>query len=105
MTNDPQKPDTPVSDGTDWSDMLSIPLSDGTRLQIGECFTVEDRYPFFSDGYENYNARLCWDDDEKAMWYDIYAVSDRVRGCAFGGNVGKDEIDWAKIRRRDDPKV
>lgn len=85
------------------SDFLSIPLHDGTRLQIGDCFTVEDRYPFFSDGNENYNARLCWDDDEKTMWYDIYPISDRVRGCAVGGGVGKDEIEWSKIRRRPDP--
>lgn len=83
-------------------EMLSIPLRDGTRLQIGECFTVSGCYPFFSNGHENYNAQLLWDDHRKSLWYDIYRVSERVRGCACGGSVGKDDIDWSKIVRRAD---
>ena len=78
--------------------MVSIPLKDGTRLDIGECFTVEDEYPFFSLGYENYNAELSWCDNSKSLWFDLYKVSNRVRGCAGGMSV--DDIDWNKIRRR-----
>ena len=86
----------------DFANMLSLPLADGTRLQLGDCFTLTDQYPFFSaDGLENYNARLCWCDKSKSMRYDIYPVSDRVRGCALGGGV--DEIDWGKIQRRSLP--
>jgi hypothetical protein len=81
-------------------EMLSIPLHDGTRLKIGECFTVLDEYPFFSEGKENYNAELCWDDNGKMLFYDIYPVSDRVRGGACGGSIGQDELDWSKICRR-----
>lgn len=83
----------------DKDEMLSIPLKDGTRLRIGECFTVEDWHPFFSDGKENYNAKLVWDNAEKCMYYSIYPISDRVKRIVFVGRVN--EIPWRKIRRRD----
>lgn len=79
----------------------SIPLNDGSLLQVGECFTVEDTYPFFSEGYENYNARLCWDDEAYCFWYDVYPVSERVAGRACGGNL--EGIERGLIRRRPDP--
>ena len=81
------------------AEMLSIPLIDGTRLQIGDCLTVNGCYPFFSDGEENYNAEVCWCDDSKSMFYDIYRVSDRVRGCACGGSF--EELPFNQIERRE----
>lgn len=81
-----------------YDDAMSIPLSDGTRLKVGEAFAVKDEYPFFSDGLENYNATLEWDDESKQLFYDIYKVSDRVSGRACGGTV--DDIEWENVVRR-----
>jgi len=81
-----------------YASMLSISLADGTRLKLGDCFTVDGVYPFFSDADENYNAEVCWDDDSKAMFYDIYPVSDRVRGAACGGSF--EDIPRDQIQRR-----
>lgn len=77
---------------------MSIPLRDGSRLKVGECFTEENSYPFFSDGHENYNAKLYWDDEEKSIFYDLYPVSNRVMGRACGGTVG--ELNLELIVRR-----
>ena len=82
--------------------MLSIPLADGGRLQIGDCFTVEDHYPFFSNGYENYNAQLMWDNDIKTMWYAIYRVSDRVSGRACSGSI--EDLEGLVFLRREDTR-
>ncbi len=78
--------------------ILSIPLADGTRLHVGECFTIEDCYPFFSDGLENYNAKLMWDDEVKVIWYRIYPVSDRVRGIACDQDIS--HIEDSEVLKR-----
>lgn len=80
----------------DYEKMLSIPISEG-RLYINEHF-VCDCYPFVSDGEENYNARMYWDDESKALCYEIYRVSDRVRGCATGGRM--ESLQWDLIIKR-----
>lgn len=79
--------------------MLSIKLDDGSYLKIGDCFTVINEYPFFNGDNENYNAEVCWDDDSKTLYYEIYPVSKRVVGCATGGTF--DNVDITKIKRRE----
>ena len=81
-----------------YDEVMSIRLQDGTRLKVGEFFTLENTYPFFKDGLENYNAILKWDNEDKVMWYDIFPVSDRVAGRACGGAVA--ELSIGRIRRR-----
>ena len=44
-------------------------------------------YPFVSDGLVNYHAKICYSEREFAWYYDIFPVSDRVRGCACGGTL------------------
>lgn len=77
---------------------MSIPLRDGSRLKVGECFVEEDSYPFFSAGYENYNAELYWCDESKSLLYDIYRVSDRVSGNTCGGII--DDLNLDRIVQR-----
>lgn len=79
-------------------DRLSVPLTDGTRLRVGDCFT-STAYPFSNDGEENYHAELYWDEGNKALFYDIYPVSDRVMGRACGGSIA--DLDWNLIARRE----
>lgn len=81
-----------------YEEMLSIPLRDGSRLKIGESFSVVETYPFFSEGLENYNATLQWCDEDKMLVYVIYPISDRVSGRASGGTMC--ELNWNNIVRR-----
>lgn len=81
------------------TELLSIPLADGSTLKIGDCFTVTDCYPFFSDGNENYNAEVCWCSESYRLFYDVYPVSDRVRGAACGGSFDED-LPISQIVRR-----
>lgn len=95
---DPTELSTLRSKANDYDNAMSIPLSDGSRLKIGEWFVEEGSYPFFCDGHENYNAKLCWDDQSKAVVYEMYPVSDRVSGDVCNGTV--DDLDFENIVRR-----
>ena len=79
--------------------MLSVPLSDGSILKIGDTFTVKDTYPFFTEDLENYNAEMYWDDEQKRLSYGLYIVSHRVMGRAIGGCMSN--LDWSLIERRE----
>ena len=84
---------------TELEDMFSYELEDGTRLRIGDHFTVEGEYPFFSDGYENYNAEMIWWKEEGMLYASLYPISDRVSGAGCGR--GMHDIDISKIRLRE----
>ena len=84
---------------TELEDMLSYELEDGTRLRIGDHFTVEVEYPFFSDGHENYNAEMIWCKEEGMLYAEMHPISDRVSGEA--GSRPMSDIDISKIRLRE----
>jgi len=82
-------------------DTLSIVLPDGSKLRLGDAFTVRDTYPFFNEKDENYNAIMQW--SGFSLWYEIYRVSDRVAGCCVDGSMEDLEDVFDKIEKRPKP--
>lgn len=67
---------------------LVVKDKNGKKCFEGDRFTTED-YPFESDGLKNYEGvfEFMEDSDYAGWYYDIRAISDRVRGSACGGSI------------------
>lgn len=52
---------------------------------------IKNEYPFYSKGLRNYVGIIEWFDEDLCWSYSITTVSDRVRGCACGASLNKND--------------
>lgn len=62
----------------------------GKEIYEGDV-VVKNEYPFYSEGLRNYVGIIEWFDEDLCWSYSILAISDRVRGCACGSSLNKND--------------
>jgi len=67
---------------------VGIKSDEGNLIYDGDIFTVDD-YPFFNKGFHHYVGIICYEPglDYLGWYYEVYTVSERVRGAALGHSL------------------